>query len=169
MASMSFSIRKWFLFFLQTCVRDTLSPISVALNFAQEDSEHASAVLNVDSKRQAAVEVCTAGVVTETYGTALMLFSVLIVHIAISKMCVLRKEKDKSYESYYALRLGCETRGYFNYMLVILVTLPFVTTNICQGICICWAYWISGFNYTAKLVSVSLESRGWTAGLQGCI
>lgn len=47
------------LFFLQKCVKDTLSPISIKLNFSQVDSERASAVLNVDSKRQAAVEVCT--------------------------------------------------------------------------------------------------------------
>lgn len=47
-------------FFLQKCVKDTLSPISIKLNFSQVDSESASAVLNMDSKRQAEVEVCTA-------------------------------------------------------------------------------------------------------------
>ncbi|XP_040892769.1 integrin alpha-D [Toxotes jaculatrix] len=39
------------------CVKDTLSPISIKLSFSQVDSEHASAVLNMDSKRQAVVEV----------------------------------------------------------------------------------------------------------------
>lgn len=48
------------LFFLQKCVKDTLSPITVKLSFSQNDSESASAVLNVDSKRQAVIEVCKA-------------------------------------------------------------------------------------------------------------
>ncbi|XP_044202613.1 integrin alpha-D [Thunnus albacares] len=43
--------------YMPKCVKDTLSPISIKLNFSQVDSERASAVLNVDSKRQAAVEV----------------------------------------------------------------------------------------------------------------
>lgn len=47
------------LFFLQKCVEDTLSPISVRLNFFQVDSESASAVLNMDSQWQAAAEVRT--------------------------------------------------------------------------------------------------------------
>uniref|UniRef100_A0A8P4GC93 VWFA domain-containing protein n=1 Tax=Dicentrarchus labrax TaxID=13489 RepID=A0A8P4GC93_DICLA len=37
----------------------TLSPIRLKLNFSQVDSENASTVLNVDSKKQAVVEVCT--------------------------------------------------------------------------------------------------------------
>ncbi|XP_022595636.1 integrin alpha-L-like [Seriola dumerili] len=37
-------------------VEDTLSPISIRLNFFQVDSENMSAVLNVDSNRQAVVE-----------------------------------------------------------------------------------------------------------------
>lgn len=44
---------------LQKCVDDTVSPISIRLNFCQADSERASAVLNVDSRRQAVIEVCT--------------------------------------------------------------------------------------------------------------
>ncbi|XP_070775265.1 integrin alpha-L [Enoplosus armatus] len=43
--------------YMPKCVRDTLSPIGIKLNFSQDDSESASAVLNVDSKRQAVVEV----------------------------------------------------------------------------------------------------------------
>uniref|UniRef100_A0A8P4K5A7 VWFA domain-containing protein n=1 Tax=Dicentrarchus labrax TaxID=13489 RepID=A0A8P4K5A7_DICLA len=40
------------LLFLQKCVDDTLSPISIRLNFFQIDSESASVVLNVDSIRK---------------------------------------------------------------------------------------------------------------------
>lgn len=54
------------LFSLQKCVRDTLTPISIKLNFAQVETESASAVLNVDSKRQAFVEVR----MTEHWGCA---------------------------------------------------------------------------------------------------
>uniref|UniRef100_A0A3Q3IWD3 VWFA domain-containing protein n=1 Tax=Monopterus albus TaxID=43700 RepID=A0A3Q3IWD3_MONAL len=43
--------------YMPKCVKDTLSPITIKLNFSQADSEKASAVLNVDSKRQAVVEV----------------------------------------------------------------------------------------------------------------
>ncbi|XP_019121695.1 integrin alpha-L [Larimichthys crocea] len=43
--------------YMPKCVKDTLSPISIKLNFSQVDSESASAVLNMDSKRQAEVEV----------------------------------------------------------------------------------------------------------------
>nr|XP_057925143.1 integrin alpha-D isoform X2 [Doryrhamphus excisus] len=39
------------------CVKDTLSPVRIKLNFSQEDSESAGAVLNVDGKTQAVVEV----------------------------------------------------------------------------------------------------------------
>ncbi|XP_030582374.1 LOW QUALITY PROTEIN: integrin alpha-L-like [Archocentrus centrarchus] len=39
------------------CVTDTLSPISIKLNFSQADSETADAILNVDSRRQSAVEL----------------------------------------------------------------------------------------------------------------
>ncbi|TKS69297.1 Integrin alpha-L CD11 antigen-like family member A [Collichthys lucidus] len=42
--------------YMPKCVKDTLSPISIKLNFSQVDSESASAVLNMDSKRQAEVE-----------------------------------------------------------------------------------------------------------------
>ncbi|XP_053190826.1 integrin alpha-D [Scomber japonicus] len=42
---------------MKKCVRDTLSSISIKLNFSQVDSERASAVLNVDSERQTGVEV----------------------------------------------------------------------------------------------------------------
>lgn len=45
------------LFFLQRCVRDTLSPISIKLYFTQENGESAATVLNVDSTLQADVEV----------------------------------------------------------------------------------------------------------------
>ncbi|KAK5866566.1 hypothetical protein PBY51_020749 [Eleginops maclovinus] len=43
--------------YMQKCVKDTLTPISLKINFSQVDSENARAVLNVDSKRQATVEV----------------------------------------------------------------------------------------------------------------
>ncbi|KAF3851882.1 hypothetical protein F7725_005237 [Dissostichus mawsoni] len=43
--------------YMQKCVKDTLMPISIKLQFSQVDSESASAVLNVDSKTQATVEV----------------------------------------------------------------------------------------------------------------
>ncbi|XP_070684031.1 integrin alpha-X [Pempheris klunzingeri] len=45
------------LIYMPKCVRDTLSPISIKLNFSQVDSESASAVLSEDSKREAVVEV----------------------------------------------------------------------------------------------------------------
>ncbi|XP_017297102.1 integrin alpha-D [Kryptolebias marmoratus] len=38
------------------CVRDTLSPVDIRLNFSQVDSETVGVVLNVDSGRQAVVE-----------------------------------------------------------------------------------------------------------------
>ncbi|KAL3067537.1 hypothetical protein OYC64_017292 [Pagothenia borchgrevinki] len=43
--------------YMQKCVKDTLMPISIKLQFSQVDSVSASAVLNVDSKTQATVEV----------------------------------------------------------------------------------------------------------------
>ncbi|XP_051241529.1 integrin alpha-L-like isoform X7 [Dicentrarchus labrax] len=43
--------------YMLKCVDDTLSPISIRLNFFQIDSESASVVLNVDSIRQTVVEV----------------------------------------------------------------------------------------------------------------
>ncbi|XP_076001835.1 integrin alpha-L [Genypterus blacodes] len=43
--------------FMLKCVQDTLSPVSIKLQFSQDDSETASAVLNVDSNTQADVEV----------------------------------------------------------------------------------------------------------------
>ncbi|XP_050926831.1 integrin alpha-L [Lates calcarifer] len=46
-----------FTIYMAKCVEDTLSPISVRLNFFQVDSESASAVLNMDSQWQAAAEV----------------------------------------------------------------------------------------------------------------
>lgn len=48
-----------FPFSLQECLEDTLSPVVIKLNFTQADSENANAVLNVDSKKHAVVEVCT--------------------------------------------------------------------------------------------------------------
>ncbi|XP_019735483.1 integrin alpha-M isoform X1 [Hippocampus comes] len=39
------------------CVKDTLSPISIKLNFSQVNSHRADAVLNADAKTQAVVEV----------------------------------------------------------------------------------------------------------------
>lgn len=43
--------------FLQECVKDTLSPISISLNFSQVNSESSQAVLNGDSRRQLLLEV----------------------------------------------------------------------------------------------------------------
>ncbi|XP_041640847.1 integrin alpha-D [Cheilinus undulatus] len=43
--------------YMTKCVIDTLSPIVVKLHFSQDNSENASAILNVDSKRQAVVEI----------------------------------------------------------------------------------------------------------------
>ncbi|XP_024914576.1 integrin alpha-X isoform X2 [Cynoglossus semilaevis] len=42
---------------MMKCVKDTLTPISIKLNFSQVDSESASNMLNVDSKNQAVVEI----------------------------------------------------------------------------------------------------------------
>lgn len=47
--------------FLQECVRDTLSPISINLSFLQVNSESSQAVLNVDSRRQLHMEVRALG------------------------------------------------------------------------------------------------------------
>lgn len=41
----------------QECVRDTLSPVSISLDFVQVNSESSQAVLNVDSRRQLHLEV----------------------------------------------------------------------------------------------------------------
>ncbi|KAM6940479.1 integrin alpha-L-like [Xenentodon cancila] len=43
--------------YMPKCVKDTLSPINIKLNFIQPDSESANATLNMDSRRQALVEV----------------------------------------------------------------------------------------------------------------
>ncbi|KAM4750891.1 integrin alpha-L [Anableps anableps] len=43
--------------YMTTCIKDTLSPVNIKLNFSQTDSENSTAILNVDSKRQAVVEV----------------------------------------------------------------------------------------------------------------
>ncbi|XP_040002025.1 integrin alpha-D [Xiphias gladius] len=43
--------------YMPKCVKDTLSPISFNLNFSQANSESTSAVLNLDSKRHAHVDV----------------------------------------------------------------------------------------------------------------
>ncbi|XP_074544283.1 integrin alpha-L [Halichoeres trimaculatus] len=43
--------------FMPKCVGDTLSPIPIKLHFYQDDNETASAVLNVDSVRLAALEI----------------------------------------------------------------------------------------------------------------
>ncbi|KAM8878943.1 integrin alpha-L [Spinachia spinachia] len=43
--------------YMPVCVKDTLSPIGIKLNFSQVDSEHGRAVLNIDSKRHADVEI----------------------------------------------------------------------------------------------------------------
>ncbi|XP_061536738.1 integrin alpha-D isoform X2 [Phycodurus eques] len=46
-----------YLVYMPKCVQDTLSPISIKLNFSQEDSQSADVVLNADGKTQAVVEV----------------------------------------------------------------------------------------------------------------
>nr|XP_024658486.1 integrin alpha-M-like isoform X1 [Maylandia zebra] len=51
MTCLNFSI------YMHKCVIDTLSPISIKLNFSQADSETANITLNMDSKKQSAVEV----------------------------------------------------------------------------------------------------------------
>ncbi|KAM9363270.1 integrin alpha-L [Symphorus nematophorus] len=43
--------------YMPKCVKDTLSPIGIKLNFDQDDSESTNAILNVDSKKQVVVEV----------------------------------------------------------------------------------------------------------------
>uniref|UniRef100_A0A3P9MCR1 Uncharacterized protein n=1 Tax=Oryzias latipes TaxID=8090 RepID=A0A3P9MCR1_ORYLA len=43
--------------YMPKCVKDTLSPISVKLSFSQPDNDNASAVLNVDSKKEAIFEI----------------------------------------------------------------------------------------------------------------
>lgn len=42
---------------MHKCVKDTLTPVIIKLNFSQANSEKENAILNVDSKRQAMVEV----------------------------------------------------------------------------------------------------------------
>ncbi|XP_037546385.1 integrin alpha-D [Nematolebias whitei] len=42
--------------FMPKCVRDTLSPVNIRLNFCQADGENSGVVLNVDSRRQAVIE-----------------------------------------------------------------------------------------------------------------
>ncbi|XP_037328342.2 integrin alpha-D [Pungitius pungitius] len=42
---------------MPVCVKDTLSPISIKLNFSQVDSEDGGAILNIDSKRHADVDI----------------------------------------------------------------------------------------------------------------
>lgn len=51
-------MRMTLLSFLQTCVRDTRSSVKIELHFSQENIEEAGVVLNVDSNRQANIEVC---------------------------------------------------------------------------------------------------------------
>ncbi|XP_031140267.1 integrin alpha-D isoform X2 [Sander lucioperca] len=46
-----------FSIYMPKCVKDTLLPIIIKLNFSQVDSESASAVLNMDSETQAVVQV----------------------------------------------------------------------------------------------------------------
>ncbi|XP_008292527.1 integrin alpha-X [Stegastes partitus] len=43
--------------YMPKCVKDTLSPLSIKLEFSQPDGESAGAVLNVDSKNQSDVEI----------------------------------------------------------------------------------------------------------------
>ncbi|XP_035515426.1 integrin alpha-M [Morone saxatilis] len=43
--------------YMPKCVKDTLSPIRIKSNFSQVDSKNISTVLNVDSKKQAVVEI----------------------------------------------------------------------------------------------------------------
>ncbi|XP_023810318.1 integrin alpha-L-like [Oryzias latipes] len=43
--------------YMPKCVKDTLSPISVKLSFSQPDNDNASAVLNVDSKKDSIFEI----------------------------------------------------------------------------------------------------------------
>ncbi|XP_071359889.1 integrin alpha-M [Trachinotus anak] len=43
--------------YMPSCVKDTLSPLIIKLNFSQVESDSGDAILNVDSKRQAVVEV----------------------------------------------------------------------------------------------------------------
>ena len=42
---------------LQSCVMDTLSPVKVKVNFSQAESQQPHGIINVDSKREAVVEV----------------------------------------------------------------------------------------------------------------
>ncbi|KAF7666949.1 hypothetical protein LDENG_00083350 [Lucifuga dentata] len=43
--------------YMMKCVRDTLSPVSIRLQFSQEDSGSAPGILNVDSNKQAVIEI----------------------------------------------------------------------------------------------------------------
>ncbi|KAF6724522.1 Integrin alpha-L [Oryzias melastigma] len=43
--------------FMPKCVKDTLAPIPIKLNFSQPDNENAIAVLNTDSKKEAIFEI----------------------------------------------------------------------------------------------------------------
>ncbi|XP_054460569.1 integrin alpha-D [Anoplopoma fimbria] len=43
--------------YMPKCVKDTLTPISIKLNFSQVDSKNGSAILNMDSKTEALIEV----------------------------------------------------------------------------------------------------------------
>lgn len=42
---------------LQNCVQDTLSPIDIKLRFAQNESEQATSILNIDSATRVDTEV----------------------------------------------------------------------------------------------------------------
>nr|XP_046258402.1 integrin alpha-D [Scatophagus argus] len=43
--------------YMPKCVKDTLTPVSIKLNFFQADNESTGAILNVDSKQQAVTEI----------------------------------------------------------------------------------------------------------------
>lgn len=56
---------------LQECVKDTMSPIIINLNFSQVNSEISQAALNVDSRRQLLIEV---GKVRKLKSVTLLIF-----------------------------------------------------------------------------------------------
>lgn len=92
--------------FLQKCVKDTLSHISIKLNFSQVDSESTNTVLNVDNKRQAVVEVCTVTTAEDcrqSHELAPLLIFFIYVPISITKTFVFTYRKGWDVKWKYTL------------------------------------------------------------------
>lgn len=103
------TICRWLFLFFQKCVKDTLSPIIIKLNFSQDDNGGKSGILNVDSKRQAVVEVCTTEGCWQSHKCA----------------SCLDKEKHQSCAQYKAHILRCEMEFCFMDVMMTFLNLSF--------------------------------------------